>query len=134
MVYEVKPIHPRWVRSKRGVLFGVCEGLGRSFNVEPWVLRLLWILSILMFGTGILLYIIAALTLPVEGELYQYDQRKILGVCLRIHHNTGIELGIIRMLMVLAALFSLFSSLGIVLFVYLTLYFFLPARNDKMYA
>ncbi len=47
-------------------LFGVCGGLGEYFGVDPTVIRIAWLLSVLFAGFGILAYIICALVMP-EG-------------------------------------------------------------------
>ena len=46
------------------VVCGVCGGRGEYFNVDPTVVRLLWIAFSLMGGSGILAYIIAAVIMP----------------------------------------------------------------------
>lgn len=48
------------------VFCGVCGGLGEYFNVDPTLIRLLWILLICSFGTGIIAYIIAAIIIPID--------------------------------------------------------------------
>jgi phage shock protein PspC (stress-responsive transcriptional regulator) len=45
-------------------LFGVCSGLANYLDVDPTVIRLLFVLAAIMFGTGILLYIILAFVMP----------------------------------------------------------------------
>ena len=46
---------------------GVCAGVGEYFQVDPTVIRLLWaILAFCGVGSGILVYIIAAVIMP-EG-------------------------------------------------------------------
>ncbi len=46
---------------------GVCAGVGEYFQVDPTVIRLLWaILTFCGVGSGILVYIIAAVIIP-EG-------------------------------------------------------------------
>ena len=46
---------------------GVCPGVGEYFQVDPTVIRLLWaILTFCGVGSGILVYIIAAVIIP-EG-------------------------------------------------------------------
>lgn len=53
-----------------GKVSGVCAGLGRYFNIDVTLIRLIWILAI-FFGVGspILIYIILAIILP------SYDSR-----------------------------------------------------------
>lgn len=43
---------------------GVCGGLGEYFDVDPTVIRLIWLVSIIGFGFGILAYIIAWIVMP----------------------------------------------------------------------
>ena len=40
---------------------GVCGGIGEYLNVDPTVIRLLWVISFFFFGTGLLVYIICLL-------------------------------------------------------------------------
>jgi len=46
------------------ILFGVCGGLGEYLNVDPTLIRLLWIIFCLLYGVGILAYLIAAIVIP----------------------------------------------------------------------
>lgn len=48
-------------------IFGVCGGIAEYFNIDATVIRLIWAVSILCFGTGLLAYIIAALVIPDEA-------------------------------------------------------------------
>jgi len=41
-------------------LFGVCSGLADYLDIDPTVIRILFIAGFLFFGTGLLLYIIMA--------------------------------------------------------------------------
>lgn len=54
-------------RSDKAIL-GVCGGLARYFNVDSLVVRLLFVLFTLMYGSGLLFYLIAALVMPAEPE------------------------------------------------------------------
>ena len=52
-------------------LCGVCGGIGEYLNLDPTVIRLIWIvLSIASFGTGLIAYIIAAIVMPESNEIY----------------------------------------------------------------
>ena len=53
-------------RSASGrILGGVCEGLGQYLDVDPTIIRLLWVLFFLIsFGIGILFYILAWIIIP----------------------------------------------------------------------
>ena len=46
---------------------GVCGGLGDYFEIDPTLIRVLFLASVLIFGTGILLYIILAVVMPDEA-------------------------------------------------------------------
>ncbi len=57
----------RLYRSKKNrVMAGVCGGIGEYFNIDPTLIRLLWILFIFAGGSGILAYIIAWIIIPKE--------------------------------------------------------------------
>ncbi len=45
-------------------LFGVCSGLGNYFDIDPTIVRMIFLVALLMFGTGLLLYIIMAIIMP----------------------------------------------------------------------
>lgn len=47
---------------------GVCGGIAEYFNIDPTIVRLVWAL-IGLSGTGIIAYVVAALIMPVKGEL-----------------------------------------------------------------
>jgi phage shock protein C len=46
------------------VLGGICGGIAEYFNVDPVLVRLLWVFASLLYGAGILLYIIAWIAIP----------------------------------------------------------------------
>ena len=49
------------------MISGVCGGIGEYFNVDPTLVRLLWvILTIGGFGVGLLIYILAAVIMPQD--------------------------------------------------------------------
>ncbi len=52
---------------KEKKIFGVCSGLGDYFDIDPTIIRVLFLASVLLFGTGILLYIILAIVMPDES-------------------------------------------------------------------
>lgn len=45
-------------------LCGVCGGIAEYFNIDSTLIRLAWAMLVLCFGTGVLVYIIAALVMP----------------------------------------------------------------------
>lgn len=50
-------------------LCGVCGGLGEYFKVDPTIVRLIFVILGLWSGSGVILYIIAALLIP-EEDIY----------------------------------------------------------------
>ena len=46
---------------------GVCTGFGAYFNVDPVLVRLIWVLLGLIGGSGVLLYLIAWIIMPMES-------------------------------------------------------------------
>lgn len=48
------------------VFFGVCGGLGEYFNIDPTIIRLILVLLVCGAGTGILVYLIAAIIMPEQ--------------------------------------------------------------------
>jgi phage shock protein PspC (stress-responsive transcriptional regulator) len=49
------------------VLAGVCAGLARTLGMDPTIVRLLWMLFTLAFGTGLLAYLICAAVIPDDN-------------------------------------------------------------------
>jgi phage shock protein C len=53
--------------SREKKVFGVCAGVADYFNIDPTIVRVLYILLVLAsFGWGLLLYIILAIVMPEE--------------------------------------------------------------------
>ncbi|OGC75122.1 MAG: hypothetical protein A2145_02255, partial [candidate division Zixibacteria bacterium RBG_16_40_9] len=50
------------------VIAGVCSGLGEYFKLDPVLVRLIWLVAVLVFGTGILAYILAWIFIPQKPE------------------------------------------------------------------
>ena len=52
-------------------LCGVCGGIAEYLGIDSTIVRLIWVVLVVFFGTGILAYIIAALVIP------DYPNKKI---------------------------------------------------------
>lgn len=51
------------------VLAGVCGGLGAYMDVDPTVIRLVWVVvTLVSFGLGIIIYLAAWLLIPEPPE------------------------------------------------------------------
>ncbi len=51
------------------ILCGVCMGLSEYFEIDVTIVRLLWVFISLVYGSGLLLYIIAALIMPIKPPI-----------------------------------------------------------------
>lgn len=45
-------------------IFGVCSGLANYFDIDPTIMRILFLAAFLFFGTGLLLYVILFIVMP----------------------------------------------------------------------
>ena len=52
--------------STNKVIAGVCGGLGHYLDIDPVVIRVLWVFLTLFGGSGIILYIVALFVIPVD--------------------------------------------------------------------
>jgi phage shock protein C len=57
----------KFYRIKKGkMVFGLCNGLGQYFNIDPVLIRLAFIvLTLASIGTAIIFYLIASLVTPI---------------------------------------------------------------------
>ena len=71
------------------VFAGVCGGLGEYFNIDPVIVRIIWVLVAFMpGGPGFLAYLICALIIPEDdGIIYQDEDTNM-------KDNTAIFIGI----------------------------------------
>jgi phage shock protein PspC (stress-responsive transcriptional regulator) len=59
----VRPHAPR-------VVFGVCSGLAARFEIDPFWFRLAFVGMALLFGKGVLLYLILTAVMPSQPATY----------------------------------------------------------------
>ena len=50
--------------NKNKVFTGTCGGIGEYLNIDPTIIRLIFVIVLFFGGTGILVYIVAALIIP----------------------------------------------------------------------
>ena len=50
-------------------LDGVCGGIAEYFDIDPTLVRLLWIIFACCWGGGIIAYIIAAIIMPKKSDI-----------------------------------------------------------------
>ncbi len=51
-------------------LCGVCGGIAKYLNIDPTIIRLIWVLVTFAGGSGLIAYIICALVIPDEPQDY----------------------------------------------------------------
>ena len=57
----------RVYRSRKDrILGGVCGGLGNYFNLDPVLVRVIWVILLFAAGVGFLAYILAWILIPEE--------------------------------------------------------------------
>ncbi len=60
----------RLYRSEEGSkIFGVCEGIAEYFDIDPTIIRIIWLILVFVYGTGVLMYLICALCMPKKSDL-----------------------------------------------------------------
>ncbi len=133
----------RIYRSKEdSVIAGICSGIAESFDIDPVLVRLIW-LALIFFGTmGIPLYIIAWIIIPLKKEalsgtaentkqslpsykplLRTRDDRMIAGICGGLGKYFDKDPVIFRILAVL-----LLFSFGIGFWIYLLGILLIPSE------
>ncbi len=128
-------------------LGGVCSGMASFFNVDPVLIRVLFVLLLIAFGSGVLLYLILWIVMPIaSGEEAAYmrmqnqlrtkklfrdaDARMIGGVSAGLSNYFGLD----KMWIRLAFLLSLLIF-GTGFWLYIILWIIVPkaiSASDKL--
>lgn len=92
------PVSRRLTRTSEGrVIAGVAAGLGRYFNIDPVIVRLILIVLVFAGGAGFILYGAAWLLVPSDNSGEPYDRSALA-------RRTGIVLGVLVLTGVAAVL------------------------------
>ena len=59
---------------KNSMIAGVCTGLAKYFEIEPIIVRVLFVVSIFIGGWGIVAYLLAAMLIPSEILIEESDK------------------------------------------------------------
>jgi phage shock protein C len=63
-------VQKRLVRPRQGrKIAGVCAAFGNYFDIDPILIRLLWVVAVIFGGTGLLAYLLAWIVIPEEPQL-----------------------------------------------------------------
>ena len=98
------------------VLGGVCSGIANYLNLDPIIIRILWIL---LFGISFFAYLLLWIAVPstsvkevggVRKRLFRdLDKKVIGGVCAGMSKYLGVKVGIIRVLFLLPTILLIFN-------------------------
>jgi len=58
------PVKRLYRSGKEKILGGVCGGIAEHFGTDPTIIRLLWVMFSLAYGSGILFYLILWIIVP----------------------------------------------------------------------
>ena len=100
------------------VIGGVCGGLANYFGVDPMVMRIIFVIVALAFGTGLLAYLILWIAVPssasaeiggMRKKLFRDpDDKLVAGVCSGIGNYFGVSAWVPRILFLLPFLSFVF--------------------------
>ena len=48
------------------MIAGVCGGIARYFDIDPTIIRVIWVAATLLAGSGVLAYLILWVVVPLE--------------------------------------------------------------------
>ena len=65
----------RLKKGKDRIIFGVCSGLAEYFEVDPTIIRLIFLIAFVIEPKVVLIYLILAVVMPEEGG-WKYDEEK----------------------------------------------------------
>ncbi len=57
-----------YLSKKDSKVCGVCGGLAEYFDIDSTIIRIIWLASIVIYGSGLLLYFICALVIPKKED------------------------------------------------------------------
>jgi len=60
----------------RRIIGGVCSGMGAYWNIEPWLVRVIFLILAMVGGLGILIYLILYIVLPEAKTTAQKIEMK----------------------------------------------------------
>lgn len=116
--------------SANGMIAGVCAGLAKYFKVDVYILRFIWIILALFFGSGIFIYLAAILIIPKEPHLnneiemvdpgrekklsLKNEDKIVAGVCAGIADFYDIDVSIIRFLFIIL---TFIYGIGLIIYI-----------------
>ena len=72
-----RPDYHRMYRDPdRRIIGGICAGIGSYWNVDPWIIRIIFVILAIIGGLGILIYLILYIVLPEAKTTSQKIEMK----------------------------------------------------------
>lgn len=66
-----------YTNDEDGQIMGVCQGIAEYFDIDPSLVRIGFVISVLFVGTGLLFYLILGIILPDKKDVIsQKDDEK----------------------------------------------------------
>ncbi|ABX31573.1 phage shock protein C, PspC [Petrotoga mobilis SJ95] len=99
------------------ILAGVCGGIGEYFEIDPVIIRLLWIVLSLVWGFGVILYIIAIFIIPPQPQGNRYSDEHLEETPENERHNVSHNLEDEDRKVVIGLFALLFIVIGLIILV-----------------
>ena len=93
---------------ERRLIFGVCAGIGRYFGVDPWLIRIGFIIATAAGGFGALIYLVCLVVMPAEAGRGSARPRRAGRASIEVGAGAGLLL--LSLLLTLRALGIWFSD------------------------
>ena len=113
---------------------GICAGFGEYFDLDPSIIRIVWLATVLLGGTGVLIYLICWLVIPLNTEQHivttfhpltrSKNNKIIAGVCGGLGEYFQIDPVIFRLAFIVAVL-----ALGMGILLYIILWIAVPSEK-----
>ncbi|MFA5755325.1 MAG: PspC domain-containing protein [Candidatus Paceibacterota bacterium] len=87
------------------IIWGVCGGLGNYFQIDPILIRILFVLLFFAGGTGLFVYIILAIMIPKSPE--EEKKEEIMKVNKGFRSFLGLLIALVGLNIILASVFSI---------------------------
>ncbi|MGI6290917.1 MAG: PspC domain-containing protein [Bacteroidales bacterium] len=60
----------KFVRTKDKRIAGVCSGIAKYFNIDPLIVRAVFLAMIFLGGSGLFIYLILMIIMPYEDDVF----------------------------------------------------------------
>ncbi len=70
-MWDTRPVR----RRDRGTVAGVCEGIGDRYRIDPTLVKVAFVVATVFGGSGVLLYLAAAVALPAHDKVNPNQHR-----------------------------------------------------------